>query len=481
MNLNIQNKKLGKNYLFDVFSSLGLDTNVNKNSRIRKYVFNIINLGTLRKPIPTAVLERQVFFNDSFRQTQILNESIVIKSDEKYYKCVTNFNIQTYGDFSNFAPFKIRFDFRKTDFFKPSFGLTSNYSKNVNLNTPFTRLNIPKNLSNTTSLSGTNYIYNGFEATTIVNNNVFISGYDSGINNLKRNTFLYTGISGHSGYVAYPQTILTHAYPRYNIDSILSINSMHTYQNNNNDMKGLLVISTGNTASQKIVYVSPHGVSKITGQTLVETLRMVPSKIQSTVVGLPLRYVYQKVWSGINVNFLDVDSQYSNNEPVFESGLYFDNISGLSLKGCLRQKTPLKDTIFYKLYNSFYSGSKTLNTGTWDGIIPANINFVVEYITTKNQVVGTNNEFKLFYKNYGDNSYIDQQLQSGLFDSFESYGYGLDQNKDTAIQNSNKNLRRSINNKYNSYSKNIMFSGIPLMVKNSKYSSFLKFISGLNI
>jgi hypothetical protein len=505
MDLNIKTKKLGKNYIFNVFSNVGIDFQPSKNPRIQKYNFNIINLGTLKKPIPTAVLEKQVFFNDSFRRTQVLNEAININNNNKYYKCITNFSTQSYGDYSYFAPFKIRFDIKETQFFKPVFNQPIVYGKNINLDTPFIRLNVPSQLSNTSFITGTNTIYSGANIENIVNSGTFISGYDSGINYTKRNTFLYTGISGIYGYLPYPQTVTSWGYPTYNIDSVLSMNSLYTYVDNQNDMKGLLVLSTGDQTKQNIVYISPHGISKISGYTMVETVKKELSKIQPKYDGATPRYVYKKVASGINVSFIDIDSKYFNNGNIFESGLCIEN-SGLYLKGRIRQTVPLKDTLFYKLYKSFYTGSKTINTGTWDGIIPANTNFTIEYITTKNQVVGTNNEFKLFYKNYGDNSDIDIQIKSGLLDgsSFDVYGYGLSQDKNLAIFNSNINLRKSLNRKYNQYTKNFNlkiynydapfvttnengevttaypYEEILFMNPNSKYNSFLKFISGLN-
>lgn len=48
----------------------------------------------------------------------------------------------------------------------------------------------------------------------------------------------------------------------------------------------------------------------------------------------------------------------------------------------IKQNIPLKDTLFYKLYNHIYNGSKTLATGTWDGTIPSGSHFTVELIST---------------------------------------------------------------------------------------------------
>ena len=511
MDLQIQNKKLGENYIFNIFSRLGFDTQSNKHPKIKKYKFNIINLGTLRQPIPTAVLEKQIFFNDTFRFTQILNEQKLISNDDIYYNCISNFSTQSYGDYSYFAPFKIRFNIDKTIFFKPILAYPLLKSKNINFNTPFVRLNFPSGLSNTTSLSGINSVYTGVNIENIVNSNIFISGYDT-INYNSRNTFIHTGVSGLFGYLPYPQTVTSWSYPKYAIDSVISINSLFSYPNSYNDMNGLLVISTGDNNNQQIVYVSPHGKSISSGHTIIENISKELSTIQPKVVGKSPRYIYKKVSSGININFLDIDSQYATG-TIFESGITTkDNLpcctpSIFELKSHLKQTIPLKDTDFYKFYNFLYSSNKKIATGTWDGIIPANTNFTIEYITTKNQSVGTNNEFKVFYKNYGDNSQIDLTLISGFFNGeiYDSYAYGTDIDKDKAILLSNRNLRRNINRKYNQSSKNItlqiinedvppistnnqdgsvdltyQYNEVNLLTNNKKYRSFVKFKSGIN-
>jgi hypothetical protein len=508
MELQIQNKKLGKNYIFDIFSRLGFDTESNKHPKIKKYKFNIINLGTLKRPIPTAVLEKQLFFDDTFRRTQVLNEQRAIANNDLYYNCISEFNTQFYGDYSYFAPFKIRFNIENTMFFKTVFQSPFLKTKNVNFNTPFVRLNFPANLSNTTSLSGINSVYTGaqIENSSSTGNNI------QNINYYSRNTFVYTGVSGLFGYLPYPQTVTSWSYPKYAIDSVLSINSLFSYPNNYNDMNGLLVISTGDNNNQEIVYVSPHEMSISTGHTVIENVSKELSRIQPKVIGEPPRYVYKKISSGINVSFLDIDSQYFSGN-IFESGLTTKNNipcctpSVFELKSHIKQLTPLKDTLFYKFYNFIYSSNKKIATGTWDGVIPANTNFTIEYITTKNQYVGTNNEFKLFYKNYGDNSPIDIALITGFFDGqiYNNYGYGTNVNKEKAIAISNNNLRRNINRRYNQYSKNIslriinedlppistnnqdgsvvisyQYNEVNLLTNNKKYRSFVKFQSGVN-
>jgi hypothetical protein len=510
MKFKQQSRRLGQNFILDTLSKIGLDNTPSSNSKIKEYKLNIINLGTSKNPLPATSLEKQLFFYDSFRYSQVLNEQILMSEEDNYYSCISKFTTRSYGDYSYFAPFKINFNIDSTQFFN----FVSNFdfvkTKNENYNAPFVRLNIPKELSNTVDITGTNSIYKSLEIQNTSASNTPVSGV---INYTGRNTFLYTGISGYSGYLPYPQTVTSWAYPKYNIDSVIAINSIDIYDDDYlKDMNGLLIISTGNEVNQKIIYVSPHGISKITGYTVVETLKLQPDKYQPKNSNNISNFVYKKVVSGINVECLDIDSQYFDSETIFNSGIVISgdccsqSAENFKLKHALSQDTPLKDTFFYKLYNQFYTKNKTLATGTWDGVIPANTNFVIEYLTCKNQYVGTENEFKIIYKNYGDNSEVDTNLKIGMMDQekFNGYGFSLNKNKTDSIQNSNLALRRNLNHKYNRYAKNIninfysltpittstpdgnivetypLIEAQPLLINNNKYNSFQKFISGLN-
>lgn len=83
----------------------------------------------------------------------------------------------------------------------------------------------------------------------------------------------------------------------------------------------------------------------------------------------------------------------------------------------LKQTTPLKDTWFYKIYSGIYSsgnGSKLLNTGTWNGIVPSGTNIYIEYISTNDTVGSNNTEFLITYTGYGSNNDIDIELRSTI-------------------------------------------------------------------
>jgi hypothetical protein len=88
----------------------------------------------------------------------------------------------------------------------------------------------------------------------------------------------------------------------------------------------------------------------------------------------------------------------------------------------LMQTTPLKDTFFYKFYNNLYNGtynSKTIATGTWNGIIPSGTYFSVELISVSLNdtfgITGTNGGvLSAFYSGYGNGDQIDKALISGI-------------------------------------------------------------------
>jgi hypothetical protein len=103
----------------------------------------------------------------------------------------------------------------------------------------------------------------------------------------------------------------------------------------------------------------------------------------------------------------------------------------------LQQSIPLKNTLFYKLYEPIYR-KDSLNTGTWNGVIPSGTPFQIEILRTKNDTHGIDNnfQFNLYSKNYftlfsgytvtesGVN-----EISSGVFESGIHYNYIL--NEDT--------------------------------------------------
>lgn len=85
----------------------------------------------------------------------------------------------------------------------------------------------------------------------------------------------------------------------------------------------------------------------------------------------------------------------------------------------LKQSVPLNSTPFFEIYNNLFNGNKTLKTGTWDGIVPANTNIYMEYISTNGETVGTNAEFLITPTGY--NSMAEENTTSRL----NLYNFGL--------------------------------------------------------
>jgi hypothetical protein len=719
MSLSTDNyKKLGLNFVPSAFDSAGIDNKPHPNSRIREYKFDVINLGTLRNIIPTAVL-RKTLYNDIIfsRRKQNAFENIIIKNDNKIYETISELALNFYGDYSYFAPYKIRFETLNSNFFKPLLESRKTHLKSIDRNLPFSRIQFPANLSNTTSLTGAKLNY---QPITIQNNVItsgyYITGYNSGINYDNRNTFLYkefenefltnnlklsiedpeggpselvtylnnqifypttssdvtlggkdfetntpvlhitglgfnvqpTGLSittptkwrltkrragggtlgafywdleqvisypgtcgtglcfkktqigsrlytssalasipptinatvpsgalgsihdwvssyninfdfvsgSLSGYLPYPNSVTLWQYPVFQLNTVIALDSVYTYPEMYKDMNGLLVASLkSTTGTEKIVYVSPHQIQNKFVNTIVDNLELRLSKIQPKVVGKPPKYEYIQINSGITVNILDIGSEYvPSGQNIFDSGISLNPISVISkevgfrfqiykvqdnqkiytvtrvlnyltdpisgqtiinqnnifitdqdkineinsgienfnsgindkykILNVLKQTTPLKDTWFYKFYSGLYTNNKTLATGTWDGTIPSGHSITLEYITTKDGRIGTNNEFRFFYKNYGDNSYIDQTIRntfknplttgSGNFIISEPVlkrGFGLSYNLRKSIEFSNNNLRKGINNSYLQLRKNLP-SGIKIFPDNYKTRRF---------
>ena len=71
-------------------------------------------------------------------------------------------------------------------------------------------------------------------------------------------------------------------------------------------------------------------------------------------------------------------------------------------------------TLFYQLYSGLYTGSKTFNTGVWDGVIPSGTNVFIEYISTNERPCGTDTDLLVVHRNYGDNSLQDVSIKKTM-------------------------------------------------------------------
>lgn len=153
----------------------------------------------------------------------------------------------------------------------------------------------------------------------------------------------------------------------------------------------------------------------------------------------------------------------------------------------------MKDTLFYKFYNNIYTGSKTLNTGTWNGIIPTGTVVQIELISTEiNKKLGSIYPFYFIYTGYGSNDLTDAKCTKYLNSisssgnqfldtrflinngNFEIKGRGYGATDQEAWASAQKNIQYNINNKISK----ILKTYLPEFIKqNSKYKKFQKFIT----
>ena len=243
-----------------------------------------------------------------------------------------------------------------------------------------------------------------------------------------------TGIPGFfdikPAWITYPHAYQTTSYPAFNTDLIVVPKGDSNFATG---IKDLLVISTGISA-KKIIYVSPHKPYSFIGfwAELTPSSRVAITGSGGAIINP--RDVF-KLTSG---NLLSVSS-----EDTRVSGLQsyqgYDMFSGIPTLDSLynvdqvklQQSIPLKNTLFYKLYEPIYR-KDAINTGTWNGVIPSGTPFQIEILRTKNDTLGIDNnfQFNLYSKNYFTlfsgytvtESGVNEN-SSGVFESGVRYNY----------------------------------------------------------
>lgn len=299
------------------------------------------------------------------------------------------------------------------------------------------------------------------------------------------------GESGYNNYyVPFPNSVELYTPTPLNCDTKIS------FIDNNGDLKinGLLVISIGDplNGTSEVRYVSPHQIKPIIANTVIDFYN--PYVFTKHVSGAAINETgFRKQSKIVQVHTFEVTSEYKNFyltgdypelEPdylaVGKQGLdsrpdsytyydsevfewrdvrrmhLYDNVSHL------RQIVPLKDTPYYKFYNNLYSGSKTLATGTWDGIIPSGKFVNVELLTTVfDKNIGLNLDLALIYKNYGSSDEIDQRIIKAydpvhfkdllgrtkrVGDGTISYiGYSTASDNSSAVERAKRNSTKKVN------------------------------------
>ena len=256
-------------------------------------------------------------------------------------------------------------------------------------------------------------------------NTGIVTGSTSGV--------LPTGIPGYTikpSWITYPHAYQTTSYPAFNTDLIVVPKGDSNFATG---IKDLLVISTGISA-KKIIYVSPHKPYSFVGFWAEPAPS---SRIAITGSGgaiINTRDVF-KLASG---NLLSVSSE-DNRVSGLQSYQGYDMFSGIPTLDSLynvdqvklQQSIPLKNTLFYKLYEPIYR-KDAINTGTWNGVIPSGTPFQIEILRTKNDTYGIDNnfQFNIYSKNYFTlfsgytvtESGVNEN-SSGVFESGVRYNY----------------------------------------------------------
>ncbi len=184
-------------------------------------------------------------------------------------------------------------------------------------------------------------------------------------------------------WVTYPHSYNVESYPAFRYPVSL------TFGNDASGLKDLLIVSTGRS-SKHIVYVSPHNIEQFQGFWSEQSgsLRVPKTGIDGRVLST------RPLWVLKSGNLISITSEFKS-----FTGLKFEMVSGIGSSGVatylynyevarLKQETPLNQTAFYKLYEPVYP-KNTLETGTWDGIIPSGVPFSIETVRTKNSELST--------------------------------------------------------------------------------------------
>jgi hypothetical protein len=351
------NRKLGFGGDLSILNNIDLTSSTNPN--LDGYRLTIDNLGTLNKTNIALILQKKVFSSLDNETEGFHNKVIWIENNlenrKEYFKTVSKNLHNFYGELYNYNIgyiYRDNLDNKFYDFIEKN-KIFNN--ENINQSLDYVRFSFPLgfNVHNTTILSGsqplpltgatvgytgvTGYIAgpNRYDLNQITGslNPKFVTGNLGNISKIKdRNNFVYN--SKASGYVVYPQTVYMDRLQKYNVDTVITPNSL----NGNYMLEGLLMISTGDHFRQKIVYISPHtGVLK-KYNTIVETFSNFPQSFSKNFrcqtiadpnnpnscswtgyTGLNINNF--KASSGITVWGIDVNSLYFNSGFVLPTGL----------------------------------------------------------------------------------------------------------------------------------------------------------------
>lgn len=450
----------GNNYNIDVLRKLGLSSDIPQISnsespfipfnlysipthkQIEKYQLSIQNDGTLKDYIPFFSLKKlnEVYSVNGIQISEHDNYKINFQPNGFYTQIVSK--IPILGQINhNFSP-KHNERLVDNDYFNKFEikvdKLTQNIlHRGINNNLGFSRIAFPSGATNNNTLSGFYYKKNsGTYIPTIIKSAAPIGNISGSLFKSVNGSFRswkssdtqgYDAKNYSSFYLGYPTTIDQTTYNGFNIATKIAPALADFPINNETGVKlnGLMIISTGNGVNSKICYISPHGLKTGLMNTFVYSLNKYSGQL------------YTKGVSGVVYRGLTIGSEYytgSNQFPT--SGIRYLKSGDQSVTGAvgytgetsgfwrlynidanehLKQNTAINSTLFYKFYSGLYTGNKTFNTGTWNGIIPTGTVFQIEYVTTEfNKEIGCNHPFYILYSGYGTLDQIDSKLTKFL-------------------------------------------------------------------
>jgi hypothetical protein len=259
--------------------NLSLLENINmKNSNIKldSYILFKDNLGNLNTPnLVLSFIKENISFFNTFKKgyTGKILYSDRIVPQNIYYKAISKFFITTRGEFESFNMGKLERNALDSKFFSKTLKLNTTRTSYLNTDptADYNRFSFPLklNISNTGTLVGKNNTY----STPNLNNSITSSL-------IEKNRFLVLPSGNAFNYAVYPQSFFTYNYPKYNYPTCVV---PYVTSNSSGNMEGLLMLSTGNSESKSIVYISPHGVKRKLYNTVVENIDVLPSKQQKDI------------------------------------------------------------------------------------------------------------------------------------------------------------------------------------------------------
>jgi hypothetical protein len=486
---------------------------------LQNVTLDIINAGTLRDPQPQLILKNKIISQTNWDTYKTYH--IPIQFEDNY----TNYRIEIpiIGQVSYFAPDEYFFNAEEYDYFQ-QFYKTTQKPIGTNITGTFIRSSFTEKFSNTKILTGKFAALKQITGNSTYNSNLYsISGYFTGTD-FKNSSYyrawsqfntsgVISGNPNYNGfYLPYPNTLDNWNYNAYACS--LKIAPMYNHPTgdkmNSKNLNGIIVISTGDGTSTKICYISPHQIKTGYQNTLVYSSEKVKNLFNTG-------FLNKKISSGILIPTLSLGSEYYTGDIFPKSGIVFNyninasdltkssvtGISGfvsnftLGTNEYLKQETPISQTLFYKFYSGLYTGNKTFNTGTWNGIIPTGAVFNIELISTElNKKIGTHNQFFIVYSGFGTNDVLDAKINKYITNNtiedsttgitkftntqvqvyenkISAVGRGYGANSASSLNRARTQARFNISNKLSQIIKN----NLPELIKqNRKYKKLQKFL-----